>query len=139
MGIQCRESAGIGPVLLKAVSVTGAAFSGITMDQILCAFLLKKNLNAFKPSEHPPDQGELIIPTIGINRKCTLMYVHTYGSEHTDDTEIIGGVVGKCGIAHVATTNRSWKCWSTVWSALSAGHEAWIKLLKEPFNNRIPV
>ena len=38
-GIHCRESAGtwIIPVVLKVVPVTGAAFSGITIDQFLCA------------------------------------------------------------------------------------------------------
>ena len=30
----CRESASTGPVLLKVVPVTGAAFSGITIDQL---------------------------------------------------------------------------------------------------------
>ena len=29
----CQESAGIGPVVLKVVRVTGATFSGITMDK----------------------------------------------------------------------------------------------------------
>ena len=32
-GVYCRESAGIVPAVLKAVPVTGAAFSGMTMDQ----------------------------------------------------------------------------------------------------------
>ena len=31
-----RESAGTGPVVLKVVRVTGAAFSGITVDQFSC-------------------------------------------------------------------------------------------------------
>ena len=34
-----RESAGTGPLALKIVPVMGAAFSGITMDQFLCASL----------------------------------------------------------------------------------------------------
>ena len=38
-GIHCREAAGARPVVLKAVSVTGAAFSGITMEYFLCASL----------------------------------------------------------------------------------------------------
>ena len=38
-GQHCRESAGTRPVVLKMVSVTGAAFSGITMDQLICASL----------------------------------------------------------------------------------------------------
>ena len=32
----CRESAGTGPVVLKVVPATGAAFSGITMDKLMC-------------------------------------------------------------------------------------------------------
>ena len=34
-GVPCRESAGTGPVVLKVVPVTGAAFSGFAMDQFL--------------------------------------------------------------------------------------------------------
>ena len=33
----CRESDGTGSVVLRVVPVTGAAFSGITMDQSMCA------------------------------------------------------------------------------------------------------
>ena len=36
-GIHCRESGGTGPVVLRVVPVTGAAFSGITTDQLMCA------------------------------------------------------------------------------------------------------
>ena len=36
-GVHCRESAGTGPVVLEVVPVTSAAFSGITMDQIMYA------------------------------------------------------------------------------------------------------
>ena len=36
-GVHCRESAGTGPVILKVVPVTGSAFLGITIDQIMCA------------------------------------------------------------------------------------------------------
>ena len=38
-GVRCRESAGAGPVVFEIVPVTGAAFSGITMEQFLCASL----------------------------------------------------------------------------------------------------
>ena len=38
-GVHCRESSGSVSVVLKVVPVTGAAFSGITMDQIMCASL----------------------------------------------------------------------------------------------------
>ena len=38
-GVHCRESAGTGPVVLKVVPVTGAAFLGITMDQLMSASL----------------------------------------------------------------------------------------------------
>ena len=38
-GVHCRESAGTGPVVLKIVPATGAAFSGITMDQLIRATL----------------------------------------------------------------------------------------------------
>ena len=34
--VHCLESGGIGPVVLQEVPVTGAAFSGITMDQLMC-------------------------------------------------------------------------------------------------------
>ena len=43
-GVHCRESTGTGQVVLEVVLVTGAAFSGVTMDQLLCASLL----------QHPP-------------------------------------------------------------------------------------
>ena len=37
-GVHCRESAGTGAaVVLKVVPVTGVTFSGVTMDQFLCA------------------------------------------------------------------------------------------------------
>ena len=35
-GVHCRESAGTGPVVLKVVPVTGAAFLGVNMDQSIC-------------------------------------------------------------------------------------------------------
>ena len=38
-GVHCRESASAGPIVLKVVRVTGAAFSGIAMDQLMCASL----------------------------------------------------------------------------------------------------
>ena len=38
-GVHCRESAGTGPVNLKVVPVTGAAFASITMDQLIRASL----------------------------------------------------------------------------------------------------
>ena len=38
-GIHCQESAGTGPVVLKVVPATGAAFSGVTMDQLMCTSL----------------------------------------------------------------------------------------------------
>ena len=36
-GIHCRESACTGPVVLKVVLVTGAAFLGIALYQLMCA------------------------------------------------------------------------------------------------------
>ena len=33
----CRESTGTEPVVLKVVRVTDAAFSDVTMDQLMCA------------------------------------------------------------------------------------------------------
>ena len=42
--LHCRESAGTGPVVLKVVPVTGAAFSGFTIDQFLCASLFPNPL-----------------------------------------------------------------------------------------------
>ena len=38
-GDHCREPAGTAPVVLKVIPVTGAAYSGITMDQLMCASL----------------------------------------------------------------------------------------------------
>ena len=43
-GVHYLESAGTGPVALKVVPVKGAAFSGVTMDQIICAFLFPNTL-----------------------------------------------------------------------------------------------
>ena len=43
-GLYCRESAGTGPAVLKVVSMTDAAFSGITMDNFLCTFLFPRPL-----------------------------------------------------------------------------------------------
>ena len=45
-GVHSRQSAGTGPVVLKAVRVMGAAFSGITMDQFLRASLFPHPLLA---------------------------------------------------------------------------------------------
>ena len=39
MGVHCLESTGTGPVVLKVVRVTGAAFSGIITNPFLCASL----------------------------------------------------------------------------------------------------
>ena len=36
-GVHCRGHAGAGPAVIKVVRVTGAAFSGFTMEQFLCA------------------------------------------------------------------------------------------------------
>ena len=36
-GVHCRESAGIGPVVFKVVTVTGTAILQVTMDQLMCA------------------------------------------------------------------------------------------------------
>ena len=38
-GVDCRESAGTGPVVLKVAPVTGAAILQVTMDQLMCASL----------------------------------------------------------------------------------------------------
>ena len=48
-GVHCRESTGTGPaVVLKVVPVTGAAaFSGFTMDQLLCATLFPHPLELY--------------------------------------------------------------------------------------------
>ena len=39
-GVHCRESAGTGPIFLKAVGTTGAAFSAIPIDQFLGTFVM---------------------------------------------------------------------------------------------------
>ena len=43
-GVHCRELASTGSVVLKVVPVTGAVFSGFTMDQLMCAFLFLHSL-----------------------------------------------------------------------------------------------
>ena len=43
-GVHCQESAGTGPVVLKAVPVTGAAFLQVTMNQLMCAFLYEMGM-----------------------------------------------------------------------------------------------
>ena len=49
-GVHCRESAGTGPEVPKKVPVTGAAFSGLTTGQSMCASLFARPLLVF--SEH---------------------------------------------------------------------------------------
>ena len=45
-GVYYRESAGTGPpVVLKVVRVTGAAYSGITMNQLICASIFPHPLS----------------------------------------------------------------------------------------------
>ena len=43
-GVHCRQSAGTGPVVLKAVPVTGAAFSGFTKNQLMFVALFPRPL-----------------------------------------------------------------------------------------------
>ena len=43
-GVHCRDSSGIGPVILKVVRVTGAAYSGNSIDQFLSAALFPQPL-----------------------------------------------------------------------------------------------
>ena len=45
-GVQCRESAGTGPVVLKAVPVTDDALQ-VTMDQLICAYIFPHPLLAW--------------------------------------------------------------------------------------------
>ena len=40
----CREYTGTGPVVLKVVPVTGAAFPGINIDQLICISLFLRPL-----------------------------------------------------------------------------------------------
>ena len=51
-GIRCRESTGTGPVVLKVVLVTDAAFSGTTTDQFVCASLVPHPLLVYWYSRH---------------------------------------------------------------------------------------
>ena len=44
-GVHYRESAGAGPVVLKVVAITGVAWSGFTMDQLMCASLFQHPSN----------------------------------------------------------------------------------------------
>ena len=46
-GVHCRESAGTAPVVLKVVSITGAAFSGFTMTHIFHASLFPRPLYCY--------------------------------------------------------------------------------------------
>ena len=43
-GVHYRQSAGAGPVIFEVVSVTGAAFAGLTMDQLMCASIVSNPL-----------------------------------------------------------------------------------------------
>ena len=43
-GVRCRESAGTGPVVLKAARATGSAFSGTAMNHFLRASLISPAL-----------------------------------------------------------------------------------------------
>ena len=43
-GVHCRECVGTEPVVLSVVPVTGAVFSGITMDQLMCASFFPRPL-----------------------------------------------------------------------------------------------
>ena len=43
-GVHCRESAGTGPAVLGVYPVTGAVFSGITMDHVMRASLFLRPL-----------------------------------------------------------------------------------------------
>ena len=43
-GVHCRESAGTRPVVLKVVPMSERFFSGITMDQLMCASLFPRPL-----------------------------------------------------------------------------------------------
>ena len=56
-GVHHREFAGTGSVVLKVVPVTGAAFSGTTMDRLICAFFFFhthycNEVGMLKVSEH---------------------------------------------------------------------------------------
>ena len=42
--VNCREYAGAGLLVLKVVPVTGAAFSGVTIDHFLCVSLFPHSL-----------------------------------------------------------------------------------------------
>ena len=42
-GAHCRESADTGPVVLKVVPVTGAVFSQVTTNQLICASLFPRS------------------------------------------------------------------------------------------------
>ena len=51
-GVECRESAGTGPVVLKIVPVTGAAFLQVIMDQLTCACFYPHPLQVLVWSGH---------------------------------------------------------------------------------------
>ena len=46
-GVRCRVCTGTGPEVPKVVLVTGAAFSGFTMDQLMCASLFPHPLTGY--------------------------------------------------------------------------------------------
>ena len=51
-GVYCRESADTGLLALEVVPLTGASFSGITMDQLMCASFVPHPLQVLVCSGH---------------------------------------------------------------------------------------
>ena len=73
--VPCRKSAGTGPVVLKVVSVTDASFSGVTMNQFLCAYLFPSRPLMECSTYSSVDDGILVL--------LVLMLVLMYDTEST--------------------------------------------------------
>ena len=64
-GIHCRGSAGTGPVILKIVLVTGAAFAVIPIRAHQCASLFSYTTNGRKWASNMPDAVRSIVHEFG--------------------------------------------------------------------------
>ena len=64
-GIHCRGSAGTGPVILKVVLVTGAAFAVIPIRAHQCAPLISYTTSGRKRASNIPDAVRNIVHESG--------------------------------------------------------------------------
>ena len=72
--VHCRESAGTGPVVLKVVPVTGAAFSGFAAHQlVVCASTYPRPLLVWSGYSM-----SCAIHKVSAEAACMCMYVYIY-------------------------------------------------------------